>query len=143
MPNWLHIVFNGLFHLGLALWIGGVVALGALVAPALFRSLPRPDAGAIFGPILRRFAYVRLAAVALMVIGAGAKYLKFETHAATPWIALRWAFIALLAIIVVYEIGVLHPRMERRGDDFARLHKRAEALMKVSLVAAVLALFLS
>lgn len=143
MPNWWHIAFNGLYHLGLALWIGGAIALGALVAPALFRTLPRPDAGAIFGPVLRRFAYLRLAAVGLMVFGAGSKYLRFETHAATPWIAVRWALIAFLAVVVVYEIVSLHPRMEKRGDDFAKLHKRSEALMKLSLIVAVVALFLS
>jgi len=143
MPNWWHILFNGLYHLGLALWIGGAIALGALVAPALFRTLPRPQAGGIFGPVLRRFAFLRLGAVALMIAGAGAKYLRFETHAATPWIAIRWLLIAALAIIVVYEIALLHPRMEKRGDDFQRLHKRSEGLMKLSLLLAVIALFLS
>lgn len=152
MPNWLHILFNGLYHLGLALWIGGAVALGALTAPALFKALPRRDAGAIFGPILRRFAYLRLAAVALIVIGAALKFLMFETHAATPWILLRWLMIAFLAAVVLYEIGSMHPRMQAlreqglegtRADEFGRLHKRAEALMKSSLVAAVIALFLS
>jgi len=143
MPNWLHIALNGLYHLGLALWIGGAVSLGALVAPALFRALPRPDAGAIFGPVLRRFAYVRLGGVALAIAGAGAKHIIFEAHANTIWIALRWLLLAFLAIVVVYEIASLHPRIEKRGDDFARLHKRSERLMKASLVVAVMALFLS
>lgn len=145
MPNWWHLLFNGLYHLGLALWIGGAVALGALAAPVLFAALPRQQAGSIFGPTLRRFARLRVAAVALMIAGAGAKYLVFERFAHTPWIALRWLFIAILALIVVYEIAGLQPAMERlRGDPaFQRLHKRSEALMKASLVVAVLALFLS
>ncbi|HEV2718413.1 MAG TPA: DUF4149 domain-containing protein [Thermoanaerobaculia bacterium] len=144
MPNWLHLLFNGLFHLGLALWIGGAVALGALAAPVLFGALPRQQAGSIFGPTLRRFAKLRLGAVALMIVGAGGKYLIFERHARTPWITLRWVVIAILAVIVVYEIAVLHPAMERlRGDPaFARLHRRSEGLMKASLAVAVIALFL-
>ena len=135
MPNWLHIFVNGLYHLGLALWIGGAVALGAL---------PRQQAGSIFGPTLRRFAKLRLAAVALMIAGAGAKHVIFESFAKSPWIAVRWALIAVLAVTVVYEIGVLHPAMERlRGDPaFQRLHKRSEGLMKASLAVAVIALFL-
>ena len=60
MPNWLHLFVNGLYHLGLALWIGGAVALGALAAPVLFGALPRQQAGSIFGPTLRRFAKLRL-----------------------------------------------------------------------------------
>ncbi len=35
MPNWLHLFTNLVYHLGLALWIGGTIVLGALVAPAL------------------------------------------------------------------------------------------------------------
>jgi uncharacterized membrane protein len=145
MPNWLHLFVNGLYHLGLALWIGGAVALGALAAPVLFGALPRQQAGSIFGPTLRRFAKLRLAAVVLMIVGAGAKYAIFETFARTPWIAIRWLLIATLACVVVYELAVLHPAMERlRGDPaFARLHKRSEALMKGSLIVAVVALFLS
>jgi uncharacterized membrane protein len=84
MPNWFYLFFNALYHLGLALWIGGAVAIGALAAPALFAALPRHEAGGIFGQILRRFARLRAAALLLIVIGAGAKYLRWETHAATP-----------------------------------------------------------
>ena len=78
-----------------------------------------------------------------MIGGAGAKYLRFESHAASPWIAVRWVLIAFLALVVVYEITSLHPRMALRGGDFARLHKRSEMLMKISLVVAIMALFLS
>ena len=91
MPNWLYIATNTVYHLGLAVWIGGTVVLGALTAPALFRSLPRPEAGAIFGPILRRFARLRLAALVGVVAAAAVKYLLWETHARNTWIALRWA----------------------------------------------------
>jgi Domain of unknown function (DUF4149) len=145
MPNWLHLFVNGLYHLGLALWIGGAVALGALAAPALFGALPRQQAGAIFGPTLRRFAKLRLLAVVLMVLGAGAKHFVFESFANSPWVVVRWTLIAILAVTVVYEIGILHPAMARlRGDPaFQRLHKRSEGLMKVSLVVAIVALFLS
>ena len=47
MPNWLYLLTNFVYHLGLAIWIGGSIALGALVAPALFRMLPRPQAVAV------------------------------------------------------------------------------------------------
>ena len=77
MPNWSYLTINFLYQLGLALWIGGSVALGALVAPALFKALPRDEAGAIFGPTLRRFSRLRVLAVALIIIGAVG--LKFFT----------------------------------------------------------------
>lgn len=157
MPNWSYILINALYHLGLALWIGGAVALGALAAPMLFRSLPRHQAGAIFGPMLRRFARLRVLALVLVVAGAGCKFLFYESHAATIWIAARWLAVAFLALELVYELGYQERAMERlrqqlgpevAGDDpkrvaFGRLHKRAEALLRASVVAALLALVLS
>ena len=91
MPNWGYLAINFLYHLGLALWIGGAVVLGALVAPALFRALPRSDAGNIFGPTLRRFSRLRVVAIGLVVIGAAVKYAVWGRHAKSPWIAIRWA----------------------------------------------------
>jgi uncharacterized membrane protein len=157
MPNWSYLAVNFLYQLGLALWIGGTVVLGGVVAPLLFRALPRQEAGAIFGPALRLFTRVRIGAVVLIIAGAGIRYLAWETHAATPWIAVRWLAIAFLAFTVVYEIGMLEPAIEARRremapdqpeDDprrrtFRKLHHRAEVLMKASLIAAVVALFLS
>jgi putative copper export protein len=145
MPNWWYILVNSAYLLALSVWIGGVVALGALAAPVLFRALPRPDAGAIFGPILRRFSRVRLVCVVVMILAAMCKYLVWETHVVSPWIAIRWLALASMAAIVLYELFGLEPAMERsRGTpEFGRLHKRSELLMKLGLGAAVVALLLS
>ncbi len=160
MPNWTYLVVNFLYELGLALWIGGTLALGGIVAPFLFKTLPRENAGGLFGPILWRFARLRIVAVVLIIFGGAVRYLAWETHAFVAWIALRWLAIAFLAFTVVYEIGFLEPAMERRrveltrveltpgqGEDdphrraFQKLHRRAELLMKSSLIAALVALF--
>jgi len=133
------------YHVALALWIGGAIALGALTAPELFRRLPRPDAGAIFGTILRRFSRIRLGAVIVALIAAGVKHVQWERHTSSPWIAARWVLLALLSAVVLYEIGYLEPVMSRlRGSaEFMRLHRRSEGLMKVSLIAALGAVFLA
>jgi uncharacterized membrane protein len=157
MPNWLYLACNCPYLLGLALWIGGTIALGALTAPALFRALPRSDAGAIFGGILRRFARLRIGALIAILIGAGAKYAIWETHAFSPWIAVRWVMIAFLACSVAYEVLVLERAIESRRvlltpdmavddprrADFNVLHRRAERLMRLALFAAVIAVFFS
>lgn len=143
MPNWLYLLFHFLYTAGLAIWIGGAITLGAFVAPALFRSMPREQAGAIFGPLLRRFAKLRLIAAIMVIAGAGVKYTVWETHAASPWIAIRWTAIAFLALTVVYEVFVLYPAVEARGPSFDRLHRRSEVLMKASTIAAFVALFFS
>ena len=145
MPNWLYLAINFLYQIGLAIWIGGSIVLGALVAPALFKAMPRAEAGAIFGPTLRRFSRLRVIAVLLVIIGAAWKYVGWERNASSPWIAVRWLAIAVLAFSVVYEIGYLEPALERnRGQEaFARLHRRSEVLTKSTLVVAVVALLLS
>ncbi len=146
MPNWLYLIVNVLYHLGLALWIGGAVALGALAAPVLFAKLPRQEAGSIFGPILRRFSRVRLWAVIVVILAAAAKHLVWETHAVSIWIVIRWVAIAVMTVSVFYEILYLEGALEaRRGDSaaFMILHRRSENLMKVGLIAAMVGLFLS
>lgn len=153
MPNWLYIVAHTFYLLGAAIWIGGGVILGALVAPALFRSLPRPQAGGIFGPILRKFSRLRLAAVVVMIITAAIKHFVWETHAISIWIGIRWLALAVMAAIVTYELFGLEPAMaatrpgESENDpkrvEFQRLHKRSEALMKAGLASALVALLLS
>jgi uncharacterized membrane protein len=146
MPNWSYLSINFLYQLGLALWIGGSIALGVLVAPALFKALPRAQAGAIFGPTLRRFSRLRVLAVVLIVAGAAGKYIGWERNATSPWIAIRWVAIALLAVTVLYEIVYLEPTMQRKREDaaaFGKLHKRSELLMKSALVVSLVALFLS
>jgi len=156
MPNWLYLVTNLVYHLGLAIWVGGAIELGALTAPALFHALPRPQAGSIFGPILRRFARLRVLALAAAVVAAAVKYVFWETGG-TLWISLRWAALLVMAASVVYEIGFLERALEARrvhltadmAEDhperraFNVLHKRAEGLMKASVGAALVAMLLS
>ncbi|MEO8379919.1 MAG: DUF4149 domain-containing protein [Acidobacteriota bacterium] len=155
MPNWLHLFTNLIYHLGLAVWIGGTVALGALVAPRLFRELPRTEAGALFGAILRRFARVRLVALVASMAAAGVKHVLWEQN--TIWIAVRWAALLIMAGALLYELSSLEWELEARrshltpemGDDhphrraFQRLHERAEAVLKTSVVAALVAMFFS
>ena len=156
MPNWSYLFTNLLLHLGLALWVGGTLVLGALVAPGLFRALPRAQAGAIFGPTLRRFARVRLGALIAIVLAAAIKFAAWE-HNANVWIAVRWIAIAFMAASLVYEIAVLEKALEARrvhltpemGEEdptrraFQSLHRRAERLLQASLVAALVVMLLS
>lgn len=156
MPNWLHLFVNFVYHLGLAIWIGGTLALGALVAPMLFRTLPRLQAGAVFGPTLRRFARLRLAALIAIVVAAAVKFAVWESGP-TVWIGIRWAAIVVMAATVLFEIGVLEGALEARRVHltpdmseehperraFNALHKRAESLAKTGFMASLVALLLS
>jgi hypothetical protein len=157
VPNFAYLAVHFVYHVALAIWLGGAVAIGALVAPKLFRTLPRLDAGALFGRILRTFARVRLVAIVLAIGAAIVQHFAWETHATTLWIGVRWAALAFMAFEVLYEIGWLEKAMEARrvhltadvAEDhpdrraFNALHKRAEALLKAATLAAAVAAFVS
>ena len=153
MPDWSYLLVTLVYNLSLAVWIGGGFALGALAAPTLFSKLERPQAGELFGGILRKFSRVRLFAIAAVIVVAFAKYLKWESHAAEGhyaiWIGIRWIAIAVMAGSVLYEIFYLERAIMTSREngasraEFDRLHRRAELLMKVSLAAAVVALLLN
>ena len=155
MPNWLYLIFQFLYDIGLALWIGGTIVVGAAVAPELFKALPRPQAGAIFGPILGRFARIQAIALLMIVIGALARFLIWERHAATLWLIGRWAAIVMLAWAMLGQMSIqrkmrvfgsnLGPETEENPIRiiFQHLHIRAEGLMRASLIAAFIALFFS
>jgi len=147
--------FVFLYDVGLALWIGGTIVLGAAVAPVLFKSLPRPQAGGIFGPILARYARIQAIALLMIVIGAGARFLIWERHAATLWLIGRWAAIVMLAWALLGQMSIqrkmrvigsnLGPETEENPVRiiFQHLHIRAEGLMRASVIAAFIGLFFS
>ena len=156
MPNWFYLFFNVLYHLGLAFWIGGALVLAAVVEPALFGALPRHEAIGIFAPILRRFARLRVVALLLILIGAGAKFLIWERFDLAPWLAVRWAAIVLLAWALLFDVlrtGRLMQLLAGVGPDVAPddprrqfndvMHIHANGLMKASVIAAFLALLFS
>lgn len=156
MPNWIYLFFNALYLLGLALWIGGAVVVSAIVAPSLLASFPRHQAIILMVPILRRFARLRLGALLMILIGAGAKVLIWERFALSPLLAVRWVAIVLLAWALLFDLmrtkklvafgAGIEP--EAAPEDPRRLifdlfYVHAEGLMKASVVAAFLALIFS
>jgi hypothetical protein len=156
VPNWIYLFFNALYDLGLAIWIGGAVVISAIVAPALFARFPRFQAIVIMAPILRSFARLRLAALFMIIAGAGAKMLIWERFALTPLLAVRWVAIVLLAWALLFDLSRTRRLVafgagidpESPADDplkllFEILYVRAEGLMKASVVAAFFALLFS
>ena len=102
MPNWGYMGVDLAWNLALAVWIGGIIVLGALVAPSLFRTLEsRAAAGEAFGGILRKFARLRAILIPILVLSGGARFLLWESHVTAAnkgaWIMLRWTAMAIMA----------------------------------------------
>ena len=148
-----------LYHLSLAILVGGSLVLGTAVAPALFASRSRADAGTLFGSVLARFDGLAIFSVIALVITSVLKAVGFEvTGAPDVRLVLRWVALGGLAIATLYSSAWANPvaRQIRAATagfeeqpqssparaEFARLHQRSRRAMSVAVVFGLLALFL-
>jgi hypothetical protein len=115
-----------LFWLGVALYFGGLVALGPVAAGGIFKvsrdaqlSMPgiasppldmsRQVGGELFGEVLRRFGVIEGIALALMLAGIAGWVLGHKTVRRSSWIAaVFWVIVASLALI---DIAWLRPKV--------------------------------
>jgi len=148
--------------LALALWVGGLVALGGLAAPATFdvmaaRHIPdgRVLAGAVFGEILRRFfvasctaaGVILLSLVMRRILGPKPRHFGFRAGililmiAATVYAGVTVAgrIAALQASISVAPSSL--PESDPRRIEFGRLHMTSTALQLVPLLGGLALIF--
>jgi hypothetical protein len=132
--------------LALALWLGGVVALGAFAAPTVFGALEGATAGAVMGAIFAKFerAAVVLMGVFLvaevargMLGGERGRLARVRSVAAVVVVCLA----LLEALWLGPSINELFHEGARRGTGAAgvrldELHNWAEATSKAAAVAA-------
>jgi len=98
------------YVLALALWLGGMIVLGAVVAPALFSTLGALDpvsgrlfAGEAFGAVLQRFHYLAYGTGAILFVSLSAMALLGPRPRS---FALRTAIVAVMLAVAVYS-GVI------------------------------------
>lgn len=142
--------------LGLGVWLGGMIAIGPIVAAAVFDGVtPAAEAGEVMSGIFRQFnggvVYVCVALAVtgyLMKLGSGA--------ARGRRVQIEGALLALLVASGLYVGAVLGPRMQelrqlRIADPqnteavvgFDRGHRRSRALFSVNMLLAVVLLYLN
>jgi len=152
------------YVLALVVWLGGMVILGAIVAPALFQVLPARDpetgrilAGAVFGVALGRFHYVAYACGTVILLSLVAMALLGPRPAA---FAVRAALVIGMLAVAVYsgvvvlgsvnrlqrEIGVdvsptSLPPTDARRVRFDELHLLSTRLMMVNVIGALVLLY--
>jgi hypothetical protein len=149
--------------LALAVWIGGLVALGAVAAPAIFqvvaeRGVPagRTLSGAIFGDALRRFhlvgyacgAWILVALIARAVLGPRPRRFALRVGLTAVMLgATLYSGVILSANIarVQQQIGEgISPSSLPAGDvrraEFDRLHSRSTLLHFVPLAGGLMLL---
>jgi uncharacterized membrane protein len=159
------LVLRYAYVLALAVWLGGMIVLGAIVAPAAFQMLPAlaPDggralAGAVFGAVLARFHYLAYGAgsvvvvtlVAMALLGPRPRHFAIRTAiaAAMLGVALYSGLVVLGEIDGIQrELASLSPPAavlpsQLAADDprrirFDALHRLSTRLMLVNIAGAL------
>jgi hypothetical protein len=139
----------------LAIWVGGLAALGLVAAPTIFATLEAQDpaagralAGLVFGAVFQRFQYLALAMGALLL----ALFLLRALLGPRP-IRMAWRLLILIGMLAAGAATtfLIAPRIDRirsetagsvaalsdsdpRKPEFGRLHALSNALMLATLV---------
>ena len=150
------------YVLALAIWLGGMVVLGAVVAPTTFQVLQAIEpstgrllGGAVFGAILSRFHYVAYGTGALALLALAAMALLGPRPVA---FAVRSAIVALMLVVALYsglvvlrEVNSIQrevsglpsslPAGDERRVRFDQLHQLSTRLMMINIVGALTLLY--
>src|SRR5256712_1263163 len=149
-----------LYHLALAVLVGGTLVLGTAVAPTLFRTArSRYEAGSLFGAVLARFDGYAILALVVLVVTSVLKSGFEVTGTPEPRLVARWVILVLLALATLYSSAWANPvarsiRASTPGFDdlpansparleFATLHARSRRAMSVAVLVGLVAIFLS
>lgn len=150
-----------LYHLSLAIIVGGGLVLGSAVAPAVFRAVSsRGEAGGVFGAVLARWDGLAIFCVILIVVTSALKAGAYEVSGAPEArLVARWIALAVMAVAVVYSSGWANPvarslRAQTPAWDempettpmrreFAALHRRSSGAMRIAILAGLVGMFLS
>lgn len=150
------------YMLALVAWLGGMIVLGALVAPATFQVLQasapetgRALAGELFGVVLARFHYVAYGAAALLLVTMAAMALLGPRPRG---LAVRSAIVAAMLGVAIYsgvivlgrinaiqrDAGILPstlPAGDTRRVRFDELHTLSTRLMMFNVIGALVLLY--
>jgi uncharacterized membrane protein len=150
------------YVLALVVWLGGMVALGAIVAPATFQVLQaaapetgRALAGELFGTILARFHYVAYAAGAILLVALA---LMAVLGPRPPAFAVRLLLVSAMLAVALYSgvivlgtidaiqleagrLPSLLPAGDARRIRFDGLHQLSTRLMLANIVGALALLY--
>ena len=155
-------VVRYMYILALVVWLGGMVVLGAVVAPAIFQVLQASEpitgrelGGVVFTTILERFHYIAYGSGALLLVSlAIMALLGPRPHGFAVRIGLITTMLAVAlysgAVVLRSAEGIRHdvgglPSRLSEGDErrvrFDSLHLLSTRLMMVNVVGALALLF--
>lgn len=130
--------------LALAVWLGGMLALGAVAAPVVFGTVPMPAAADAMTTVFRRFDAVAMTCATLVLAAEAARVLARVPYARTDHA--RAALSVLAAGLAVFEGVRVSPRIAElhfsgairglgaAGLELDKLHDLAETIGKTEVL---------
>jgi hypothetical protein len=130
--------------LAVAIWLGGLAALGAVAAPVVFSMVPWPSSADAMSVVFRRFDVVAMACAVIVLASeavravAGVSFARAD-HARAFASLLAAGAAVLEGVRISPRIAALHAAGAIRGVDgpgleLGRLHDQAEWCGKTELV---------
>jgi uncharacterized membrane protein len=156
------LVLRYVYILTLVVWLGGIVTLGALVAPTTFQTLEARDpvagrelGGELFGSILARFHYVAYAAGVVLLVSL---FMMRLLGPRPPAFGVRATLIAAMLSAALYSGLVVSPQInavqqeagglpsrlpssDARRVRFDELHVLSTRLMLLAMAGALVLLY--
>jgi putative copper export protein len=138
--------------LALAVWLGGLLALGAIVAPVIFSRVSMPWSADAMTVVFQRFDLVAMSCAATLLVTEAARAVAHVPFSRTDH--LRAGISLLAAIEAVYEGASISPRIASlhaagvvrglgsAGVELSSLHDRAELLGKTEVLLLVVVVVL-
>ncbi len=150
------------YALALVIWLGGMIAVGLVAAPAIFHALEIHDptggriaAGAAFGEILRRFHQWTYASAAAILVALGTLAVLGSRPVA---FRARLAIVVTMLAIALFSGMWVSGRIERlqaridmpvqslpatdpRRAEFGRLHGLSTGLMLMNILGGLVLLY--
>jgi len=148
-------LFASLELIGLGAWIGGMLVLGGMVAPAVFGKLGPDSGGEIMSGVFRQFngAFV-YACIVLSIVGFLGKFFLNRLPGKARWI--EATMLAVMTLVGLYVGAIMGPRMQELREirmkdpsngtaiaEFDRDHHLSVQLFSVNLFLGVAALALN
>lgn len=134
--------------LAIALWLGGLLALGAFAAPTVFGLLPREEAGKVMGPIFVKFDRFVLVAIGVFALSElirvacdGGKGALKQARLGISVILIALALISSLWLTPgINELFLAGARrgIGEAGATLDMLHNWSETVGKVATLAAAI-----
>jgi hypothetical protein len=130
--------------IAIALWFGGLLALGALVAPVVFSMVPLPASADAMVVVFQRFDTVAMTCAALVLCAEAVRRMR---RLRLPWVDVARASLSVAAAAAaVFQGTRISPRIAElhasgavrglgdAGMELARTHDVAEACGKAQAV---------